>query len=222
MKHCRNICGIVLSAIFLHSAAALAGEPKANSVSDALRVKADEVHGLIAEFIRTDNHMLLIDARKISEKLYPEHWPKEMTSEAEQMLRVRLDLMKALDSAIDKSFDPHAPENRAYMNVMPPVMPTNRFGVIASGMDPAGITDPVARKAYEEAIALNSKKIAKNNREHRLKMEFDRCVNDAWIFLLNLRNDSPAYARAIQIVEETIKDADVLRKLKKKGIGSSE
>jgi hypothetical protein len=87
-------------------------------------------------------------------------------------------------------------------------------------MDPAAIADPIARKAYEEAIERNKKDIAKLNREHSLKMNVDTCVNNTWVFLLNLRTNSPAYNRGIQIIEETIKDTNVVRTLKRKGIGS--
>jgi len=161
-----------------------------------------------------------MDAAEIADHLYPEQWPREMTGQAEQMLRLRLEVIKAIDSAMDRGFDPEAPQNRAFMNVVPPVVPTNPPGPLMSGMDPAAIKDPVARKAYEETIEKNKKKIAKTNREHSLKMTFDSCVNNTWVFLLNLRKDSPAYPRGIQIVEETVKDTNVVRKLKRKGIGS--
>jgi hypothetical protein len=215
-----KLFGISVSVVLLQSVVAQAEQPKTNDALGALQGKAAEIRAKVATFSKTDNYQLLMDAAEIADHLYPEQWPREMTGEAEQMLRLRIEVIKAIDSAIDRAFDPGAPENRAFINVAPPVTPTNPPGPTASGMDPAGIADPMARKAYEEAIAKNSKKIAKINREHSLERAFDSSVNSTWVFLLNLRKDSLAYRRGIQIVEETVTDTNVVRKLKRKRIGS--
>jgi hypothetical protein len=211
---------VISASIILLPGVVPLAEAQTNNPLGTLQARADEIHARIAAFSKSQNHQLLLDAAEIGNDLYPEQWPREMTGQAEQMLRLRIEVLKAIDSAMDKGFDPEAPQNRAFMNVTPPVMPTNPPGPIMSGMDPAAIKDPVARKAYEEALEKNKKKITKANREHSLKMTFDSCVNNTWVFLLNLRRDSPAYSRGIQIVEETVKDTNVVRKLKRKGIGS--
>jgi hypothetical protein len=47
------------------------------------------------------------------------------------------------------------------MNVAPPVAPTNGFTI--AGMNPAAISDPVARAAYEKAIAENAQRDDEND-----------------------------------------------------------
>ena len=49
---------------------------------------------------------------------------------------------------------------RGALNVMPPI---SGDGVFAAGQSPEGIKDPIARLAYEEAIAENSKRIQEGN-----------------------------------------------------------
>src|SRR4051812_26517812 len=159
MKTYLKLFGISVSIILLQGLVAVAEQAETNNVLGALQGKADKIHAKIAAFLKTDTYQLLIDAAKIADSLYPEPWPREMTGQAEQMLRLRIDLIKAIDSAVDRAFDPGAPKNRAFINLSPPVIPTNPPEPIISGMDPASIADPVARKAYEEAIEKNSKNI---------------------------------------------------------------
>lgn len=191
-----------------------------DDASSLLQKEADEIHARIAASSKMDNYQLLMDAAGIADRLYPKPWPSEMTDQAGQMLRLKIEVINAIDSAIDRTFDPENRANWPFVNVMPPLMPTNPPGPIESGMDPVAITDPVARKAYEAAIETNKRKSAKFNREHSLKMALDNCANNTWIFLLNLRTNSPAYHEGIQIVEATVPDTNIVRKLKRPSIGS--
>jgi hypothetical protein len=51
------------------------------------------------------------------------------------------------------------PKPTAFINVMPPVQDRSESRLpMVAGMSPAGIKDPEARKAYEEAIARNADK----------------------------------------------------------------
>jgi hypothetical protein len=86
-------------------------------------------------------------------------------SNSQASLEVKLNLLQLAYQARDWAYDLNA-DHHIFLNVMPPLVPPDGF--VASGMDPEDIKDPVARKAYEDAIAENDRREAKDWRERKL------------------------------------------------------
>ena len=124
-------------------------------------------------------------ARKAQEVHYDGNDPNG-GERSKEVLTAMLKSLQLIDSLQIKDFDPS--KYPAYMNVAPPILPADGFAV--AGMAPEGIKDPVARKAYEEAIAKNRANMEIINNQHFLKLEKESLLNHIKVFLLNHKHSA--------------------------------
>lgn len=196
---------------------------ESNDSLDVLKRSEAEVQAKLDEFIRTDRHDLLLEARKVASSLNPRGDKTTLQPLDEGSLRLQLRVLLALNKARDVHFDPLARENRPTINVVPPLPDSNGARGL-SGMDPGAIEDPVARKAYEDAIAANRRKGEKGRRELTLSRGLDYAVLDIWTFVRGFPANSNARKSALDIVDETLADMvlrDRIRSETLPGLGSS-
>jgi hypothetical protein len=93
------------------------------------------------------------------------------------------------------------------MNVMPPI---SWNGGGAAGMDPAGIPDPVARAAYEKAIAENKLRIDESNARQRVRHAIRELEMAVWLVMREIKfrqksSPLPEVIRASSLPEENKK-----------------
>ena len=193
----------ILFALFLivPAASALAFE-ESNESPAVLQEAETQVQAKLDAFGKTDGIERLAEARKLAFSLNPRQRTGSLSSLDEGSLRLQIKVLLAIQKARDPHYDPAAPENIVYLNVAPPVTPTNE-GVMA-GMAPSAIKDPVARKAYEEAIAANHRRNEKSHRELDLSRGVDYCVISIWRFTRGLAEDSAARRNAFEIIEKSV------------------
>ena len=77
-------------------------------------------------------------------------------------LALLLAALQIVDAANDKTFDPEAPENIVYLNMMPRPREGGIPEAYVSGMSPDSIKDPVVREDYKRMLALNAAKLVRN------------------------------------------------------------
>lgn len=82
---------------------------------------------------------------------------------------------------------------KAFMNVFPPMNPDN--GPSMAGMSPDGIKNPVAHKAYEDAIAENDNNIEEASKEQTFEDMVKKNAILVGIFLKALYDRDPQDAR---------------------------
>ena len=74
---------------------------------------------------------------------------------------------------------PNYERAQVLMNVSPPITPTN--GGVFSGMNPKAIHDPVARAAYEKAIAENNRRAAENKLQLDILANINRAMTPLFL-----------------------------------------
>ena len=168
------------------------------------------VQAKLAEYSRTGDHRLLVEARGLASSMNPRQRGNTLSPLDEQCLRLQLKVLRSVQDARDKDYDPKAPENIVYMNIMPP--DSGGQGVMA-GMDPKAIRDPVARKKYEDAIEENNRKNAKLRRELDLSRCVDRAIIDIWHYVRNFPEGSEARTKANQIIISDVTDKALVKRL---------
>jgi len=168
------------------------------------------VQAKLAEYLRTGDHRLLVEARGLASSMNPRQRGNTLSPLDEQCLRLQLKVLSSVQDARDKDYDPKAPENIVYANIMPP--DSGGQGVMA-GMDPKAIRDPIARKKYEDAIEENNRKNAKLRRELDLSRCVERAIIDIWHYVRNLPEGSEARTRANQIITSTIAEKTIVERL---------
>lgn len=168
------------------------------------------VQAKLAEYARTGDHKLLVEARGLASSMNPRQRGNTLSPLDEQCLRLQLKVLISVQDARDKGYDPKAPENIVYMNIMPP--DSGGQGVMA-GMDPKAIRDPVARKKYEDAIEENNRKNAKLRRELDLSRCVDRAIIDIWHYVRNFPEGSEARTKANQIIISDVTDKALVERL---------
>ncbi|MFH1477199.1 MAG: hypothetical protein ABIH24_06895 [Verrucomicrobiota bacterium] len=164
----------------------------------------------LAEYSRTGDHKLLVEARRLASSMNPRQRGNTLSPLDEQCLRLQLKVLVSVQDARDKGYDPKAPENIVYMNIMPPE--SGGQGVMA-GMDPKAIRDPIARKKYEDAIEANKRKNAKLRRELDLSRCVDRAIIDIWHYVRNFPEGSEARTEANQIIISNVTDTALVKRL---------
>jgi len=197
----------------LFSVVALAlGE--SNDSPEALTNAAAMIQLKFAQFAKTNaDYQLLLDARKIASSMNPRGDNKTSLSVLDEgSLRLQLKVLLALAKARDPYYDRNSPTNTVYLNLIPPLPDSN--GVMwPSGIDPNAIKDPKARKAYEDAIIANNRRIEKLRREMDLSRGVDSALIDIWVFVKRgLPENSAARNRAIEIVTKTVSDKSILER----------
>jgi hypothetical protein len=184
---------------------------ESNSSLEALTNAETAVQLKLKQFAKANaNYQLLLSARKVASSRNPRGDNKTTLSALDEgSLRLQLKVLLALAEARDPHFDRHAATNAASVNVVPPL--TNGDGLYAAGMDPKGIQDPEARKAYEDAIAKNHRRKEKHMREREISHGVDYALIDIWVFVKRgLPENSAAQNRAIEIVTHTLSDKSIL------------
>jgi hypothetical protein len=190
---------------------ALRGE--SNDSPEALKTAEAQVQSRLEQFSKTNQVDLLLEARTIASSLNPRGDELVLSNLDEDCLRLQLKVLLAIVAARDPHYDRKASTNIVYGNVMPPLMKGNQG--FAAGMDPKGIKDAEARKAYEDAIAENHRRNEKLNREMALSREVERALIDIWVFVKRgFPEKSDAKTTALEIIEKTVTDKTLLARLK--------
>jgi len=202
---------IILITILSLSFMVMLGRAESNETMESMTNAEGAVQSKLDAFSKTKNHELLLEARKIASSLNSRQRENKLSVLDERCLRLQLKTLMAIQGARDLKYDPNAPENIVYVNVSPP--DDGGQGVMA-GMDPKAIRDPVARKKYEDAIEENNRKNEKLKRELWLSRGVDYAVIDIWYFVRNLPKDTEARTRAFQIIDDTVTDKAILKRLK--------
>ena len=171
------------------------------------------VEAKLSAFSRTNDYRLLLDARKASSSLNARHSGKELGALDVRCLKLQLETMMIVQGARDLTYDPDAPENAVFMNVMPPLA-TN--GLFMAGMDPEAIKDPAAREQYKTAIEQNKRRNEKSKRELYLARCVDRAVISIHIFMRQLPAASESKVRAMGMIEKIVTDKLIFERLKSK------
>jgi len=178
---------------------------ESNESLEGLKFAETKVQANLDEFSGTDKYEYLVQAQKLASSLNPRGDMKTLSPLDEGCLRLQLKVLLAIAKVRDARFDPRSRENLASINITPPLADSN--GVRGpSGVDPASIKDPAARRAYEDAIMENQRRMAKMNREMALSRGLDYAVLDVWIFIRNFPAGSAAKKSAFDIVEKTVTD----------------
>ena len=180
---------------------------ESNESLEGLKYAEAKVQANLDDFAKTDRYEYLVQARNLASSLNPRGDMKVLSPLDEGCLRLQLKVMLATAKARDARYDPKAKENRTYINISPP-LPDSDGTRGPSGVDPASIKDPAARKAYEDAIAENQRRMEKANREMTLTDGVDYGVLDIWIFARGFPADSAAKKSAFDIVDKTLAGID--------------
>jgi len=124
------------------------------------------------------------------------------------IIRTTLRIAEKCYSARDYSYDleNHPP---LYTKVSPPL---GSAPFIVAGMDPKLIKDPDARKQYEEAIAENDRRCAKDSRERSLQQTLDRCIWRLQVLVKCLPPNEEPGNSGIEIIKSAVKQ-EALRDL---------
>jgi hypothetical protein len=206
----KTTCKLLAVASMLVFGWALA-KAESNDSLEALTNAETAVQLNLKQFARVNaNYQLLLKARKVASSKNPRGDNKTTLSALDEgSLRLQLKVLLALAEARDPHYDPYARTNAVYVNVMPPL--TKGAGLYAAGMDPKGIQDPEARKAYEDAIVENRRRNEKARREMEISRGVDYALIDIWVFVKRgLPENSAARNRAIEIVTNTLSDQSLL------------
>ncbi len=186
-----------------------------NESPEKLKAAEVAVQAKLGEFAKhPDRVSLLQEAQKVAACLNPRGGKESLSALDEGSLRLQLKVLLAFSAARDPHFDRNDRVNIPTLNVTPPL---NRSkGPTAVGMDPKGIADPEDRKAYEDAIAANQRRIEKVNREMDLSRGVDYALVNIWIFVKGggFPEHSVARKSAFDLVEKTITDPAILARLK--------
>lgn len=200
---------LLTAALLCLSALNIAHAESNDSIQTMTNAEAS-VQAKLTEYSRTGDHKLFLEARGLASSMNPRQRGNTLSTLDEQCLRLQLKVLISVQDARDKGYDPKAPENIVYMNIMPP--DSGGQGVMA-GMDPKAIRDPVARKKYEDAIEENNRKNAKLRRELDLSRCVDRAIIDIWHFVRNFTAASEARTKADQIIVSTVTDKALAERL---------
>ena len=114
-----------------------------------------------------DIAILLVNQEKAIEILFNAVTRKEGFVDKIQAMAVIAEYLNNIRKKIIPDFQRY----EVTLNVMPPRVNANS-GLLVSGMDPKAITDPATRKAYEKAIAENSRR----NRINKEQYLFNRII----------------------------------------------
>ena len=112
---------------------------------------------------------------------------------------------KILNLAIENLEIP-LPAEKPTANVAP-LSPDPTGGPIASGMSPEAIKDPVARKAYIEAIESNNELGKIYNEHHDWENVFNSAQNSIRILVSNKNDDVE------DVIKKNVKDKSIARKI---------
>lgn len=204
-----NMKRFVTVTLFCLSALNIAHAESNDSMQTMTNAEAS-VQAKLTEYSRTGDHKLLLEARGLASSMNPRQRGSTLSALDEHCLRLQLKVLISVQDARDQDYDPKAPENIVYANIMPP--DSGGQGV-AAGMDPKAIRDPVARKKYEDAIEENNRKNAKLRRELDLSRCVDLAIIDIWHYVRNLPEGSEARTRANQIITSTVTDKTIVERL---------
>ena len=172
------------------------------------------VEAKLSEYSRTHDYRLLLDARRASSSLNARHSGKTLGALDVRCLKLQLETMMTVQGARDLTYDPNAPENAVYINVMPPL--TTNGQVFAAGMDPEAINDPAAREQYKLAIEENKRRNEKSKRELYLSRCVDRAVISIHVFVRQLPPNSESKVQAMRMIEKIVTDKSILERLESK------
>jgi hypothetical protein len=134
-------------------------------------------------------------------------WHEDPKLVRTQVLRFKLKLLQVCFESQDKTYDMKNPPEM-YVNVRPPIFTPGMM----SGMEPAAIQDPVARKAYEAAIAENKRREQQYAREKSLQ-EFVDIGMRGIRGHLNLSKQLGTLKPDITLIRDTVKNADLMKKI---------
>jgi len=134
-------------------------------------------------------------------------WQQDPKLVRTEVLRFKLKLLQVCFESQDKAYDMKNPPE-VYVNVTPPIFAPGMM----SGMEPAAIKDPEARKAYEEAIAENKRREEQYAREKSLQEFIDSGVRGVRGHL-NLSKQLGTLKPDIRLIRDTVKNADLLKKI---------
>ena len=201
-------------AIFAAFCVATRALAESNESPEILKAAEVAVQAKLEEFAKhPDRISLLQEAQKVAACLNPRGGKVSLSALDEGSLRLQLKVLLAFSAARDPHFDRKDRANIPTLNVSPPLNRSN--GPTAAGMDPKGIADPEARKAYEDAIAANQRLNEKVHREMDLSRGVDYAVVNIWIFAKRgYPEHSAARKRAVDLIEKTITDLAILARLK--------
>jgi len=192
---------------------AVVSAQESNDSPAALTNAQAQVALKLEQFSRMNtNYDLLLQAQKISASMNQRGSRTNLEALDEGCLRLQLKVLLALTAAGDAHYDWDAPSNRIYLNMAPPLADSNGVSW-PSGVDPGVIRDPKARKAYEDELEANRRRIERLNREVALSRAADYAVIDIYYFIHGFPEDSRARKRAFEIIDQTVTDAGIRRRL---------
>jgi hypothetical protein len=165
-----------------------------------------EAHERMLEFEKQHDPERLREADRALENV-------ELVKVVDPKVRVRLraeclgtwlELVALLDRSIDPGFNPNDFPSK---QVEPPAIPGAPS--LEPGADPAQIRDPVARAAYERAIAANRAKTENYRVQTQLRRIGERVYPQSEIFIRRYYKAAPADQRELnEAVGRIIKDPD--------------
>lgn len=187
-----------MSCLLAHSCA-LAAETNTPAIYEALSGRGREINALLIEFDASTNQATLDRALYLVDTFTSTN---KASKHAEFM--IRLELLSRSSLARDSNFDLKA-ARKGSLNVAPPIL-SNESTV--SGMSPKDISDPVARKKYEDDIAANSLVREKFNREYTFQRVSNICAFTAKVRLKAMINagDNERLSMAIESINKILKD----------------
>lgn len=205
--HNMNICKFTLSFIIF---ALLASAPDiAAETADVLSACQTNIAMEIQAFRADGNHKHLIQANSLAIRLPYYSRSHVPVIHADDILIIKINTIKACYLARDKAYNIGA-DHGIMFTIMPPL---GAGPVALAGMDPLAIKDPVVRKQYEDAIADNDRRNAKDIRERDLQQAIDSGLNHLKMLYRNVRTDARAQEAFIGILTNSITDVGLRRLL---------
>jgi hypothetical protein len=143
---------------------------------------------------------LMFDPLKIDDA----SWKKLREQKARLWLSTRRRILESIDPAFDFS-------DRPFLNVAPPPQ-----SAVPAGISPEAVKDPKLRAEYEAAIARNSAKARRFNKQYWLKRNAPRFYEETERYLVNAYSRPPADSPQLeQLLSEYVEDNTVRSRILK-------
>ena len=178
----------------------------ADGLAKEVQTTSAAIEASLDKFKQDGNTESLGEAQRLIVQL-GQPWQKDPKQVRTQVLRFKLKLLQVCFESQDKAYDLKKPPE-VYVNVRPPIFTPGMM----SGMDPAAIQDPVARKAYEAAIAENKRR----EEQYALEKSLQEFVDSGMRGIrghLNLSKQLGALKPDIKLVRDTVKNTDLMKKI---------
>ncbi len=197
-----NYLGLLL--LFYQAGQVAAAPPPREAVLKVTQEIEPQVHQKIEAFDKDGDVQHLRDAQKLASWASSTNRYRSQPEVGDPMIHLVLQVLERSYRARDHSYSTKRRSDIA-MKVMPPIL----FPGAMAGMAPKDVKDPVARRAYEEAIAENNRKLAKWQRERELQKVIDECMDEVDLYVRQASWKPKGTERVVNIVTNTLSEAEL-------------